>query len=322
MHKLFKHTKTQEIDITEFIGKITRRSNKKEISEEVSFEIAYSDKNIGKNFLDIGDIIYLRNEFKELWRGIIIDETVTERKSKSYKAFDYGWYLNKNEEIYQFNNTVSENIKKICKDFDIPVNVIIDIPTQFNKITRGNLKEIISKMLELAEKEQGKKYIWQMIENKFNLIEREDNVVWYDTNMFGLNTDITQTISSPTHKRTIENMKNAIKVVTQEDNEATTLAYNEDRDSIAKYGRLQKIEQLSKDDKDKATSIANNYLKNINLIEHDISIELPGYDDMRANKVLQLNEPVTGIIGKFLVSDCVHEITSTSHTMKLGLEVL
>ena len=61
--------------------------------------------NITKNpqfyNVEIGDIIVIKLDGKEIFSGIIINGDIT---NLSFKAVDYAWYFSKNEEIYQFED--------------------------------------------------------------------------------------------------------------------------------------------------------------------------------------------------------------------------
>lgn len=51
------------------------------------------------------------------------------------------------------------------------------------------------------------------------------------------------------------------------------------------------------------------------------SVTMLGDITVRAGRILELNEPVTGLIGKYLILDVTHTVQGGVHTMTLGLEV-
>ena len=63
------------------------------------------DFNITKNSdfynIEIGDIIVVKLDDKEIFSGVVINGDIT---NLSFKAMDYAWYFSKNEDIYQFEN--------------------------------------------------------------------------------------------------------------------------------------------------------------------------------------------------------------------------
>lgn len=321
-HKLYKLDGDNAVDLSNLCGEINRRSTAQEVSEEVSFSITSEDE-LKNDILQEGDILVLKNDTKTLWKGVVITRKSNGRFTWDIQAFDFGWYLNKNEDIYQFNNTVSENIKKILNDYQVAIGSIVDIPTTVKDVKRGTLIHMIKDMLELAEKDQGKKYRYEIRDDKFYLEELTDNPIKYTTSIINnIDEDVTKYISSPSISKSIDGLFNSIRVAGEEKNSIKQIAGSADDDSIKKYGKIQKLEFLSKDDYSKGPNIATNQLKALNRVVQSISVTLLGNDDCRANRVITIKEPVTGIDGNFRIKKCSHKITPTSHTMQLDLEVL
>lgn len=321
MHKLYKQSGNDLTDISNFCADIKKRSTKREVSEELNFKVVGDDVYKLNETLKEGDIIVLKSNNKVYFKGVVVTLDISGRKDKTVKCFDFGYYLNKNEAIYQFDSSVSENIKKILKDFDIKIGNIVEIPTLFKKVTRGTLTNIIDKMLNFAEKEQGKRYIWEMKEDAFMLQELTDKIITYTNDKIKEAENINKYISRPTRKVSIEGLYNAIKVAGESENKVNDLAYKEDSANIAKYGKMQRLEYLDKGDYGKATNIANNQLKLLNKVQDTITCTLLGNDECRANRILQIEEPVTGITGKYLIISCTHRINNV-YLMDLELEVI
>jgi len=321
MHKLYKQEETDLVDITNFVGKITRRSTAKEISEEVTFDMVYDDVHILKTTLSEGDIIILKNNEKVYFKGVIITKLIKGRGKISYSAQDFGWYLNKNEDIYQFNATVSANIARILTDYELKIGSIIEIPTMFKNVSRGTLSSIINEMLELAQKEQGQKYRWEIRNELFYLEKLDETVITYTTDMIVDKENINKYLNETSHSVSIDGLYNAVKVAGEAKNKIQSLAYEQDVTNIGKYGKLQKLEYLDKDNYSLSQSIAKNQLKELNKLKEKISVTMFGNDECRANRVIEIEEPINKISGKFLINSCTHNI-GTLHTMSLELEVL
>ena len=314
MFKIYKKLGADLYDFTDVCGPLTLRSTDSEISEELNFVIK------GKS-LQEDNIIMLYEDTTKVFEGITIvadiDENIT-----SLNVFDFGWYINKNEDIYQFNSTISKCITKICNDHGIPIGGIVNIPVNFKKIIRGSLNDIISKLMEYATLNNGIKYIWEMRGGKFYLEKETTNVIVYNSSLFGANVDITKLMNNAKVKRSIEDLVNAVKVADQEDSKISVLAYKEDLASIKKYGKIQKLESISKDEKGAAPNIAVNQLKLLNKVTVTSQVILPGVIACRANKILKFDDTLVGITGSFKVKQCTHNITSTSHLMNLELELM
>ena len=321
IHKLYKQNGADLIDISNFVGNVSRRSTRGEISEELTFKMPNNEILVIDNPILEGDIVYLKSDDVVIFKGIVVSRSMQAREEMVITCYDFGWYLNKNENIYQFNASISDNITRILSEYGIKIGYIETIPTFLKDTKRGTLSSIIKEMIEFGEKDQGIKYRWEMREDSFYLEPIDYNPVTYTTSQIADNEDVLKYIGQPNHKTSIEGMYNAVFVAGESKNKVISLSYQEDTDSIDKYGKLQKLEYIDKNDYPKATNIATNQLKTLNKLQHDISIKLLGNDSCRANRVLKLTEPITGMDGDFIIKQCTHNIDNV-YTMDLTLEVI
>lgn len=320
-YNLYKVVGNDLLELTDLIGDVSKRSTANEISEELTFSMAYTPNISNINTLNEGDKVIFKVDGINRFYGIVIKKSVS-KTNIGYTCNDFGWYMNKNEEIYQFNDTVANNVKKICKDFGIEIGYLTNIPTRFNKIVKGNLSSIIKEMTDLATKDQGIKYYWYVSNAKFYL-ERFNASRIIFTNPILKGNNITDFISDNySSSASIDGMYNAVKAVDSEENRVTQLAYQQDLNSINKYGKIQKLESISKDDKPKALNIARNVLSENNKIQRSFSITTLGNVECRANKVLSFSEPLYGLVGNYKIKQCTHNFSNKSYTMDISLEVI
>ncbi|MEG0775500.1 hypothetical protein [Clostridium sp.] len=316
MHKLIRNI--GQMDVTGDVGYITRRSSINELAEQLDFNLSHNKVGL----INPGNLVLLFNDNKEIYQGVVISDNAQGKNSIEYHAMDYAFYLNKNEDIYQFNTTASDAIRTICQGYGIPIGYIVSIPTKIKKILSGTLSDIIKEILELAEKDQGIKYTMEMIANKFYIEKKIDKVIKLTTNLFGTNLDITKFIANPSRTRSIENMKNSIQIIQSGEESFKVITTARDYSLIERYGWLQQNYEIDEKDIAKAKNIANNMLKDLGKIFEDTSFELPGHDDARAGRILELSESFTGMSGRYLIKDCTHNIANGIHKMQLGLELI
>src|SRR5690606_15597533 len=150
-------------DITMMTGSINWRSNVDELGDEISFDLVTSPRYFPRSPVDLGDIVILKNGNEEITRAVVVDESKSE-DAVSHTAFDYAFYLNKSNAVYQFKKMrADECIKKICRDFNVPVGYIAPIPTIITKIYNDVLvSDIIRDILEAAERARKTKYLLEM----------------------------------------------------------------------------------------------------------------------------------------------------------------
>ncbi|WLR52469.1 hypothetical protein LC040_06085 [Bacillus tianshenii] len=321
-HELWIVKDSTMTNITPLIGTIQWRSNKDELGDEITFDIAFNDdRYFPVNPCDIGDLVILKNG-EEITRGIIVEEDKKGRKSIPYTVFDYAFYLNKSNAIYQFNGVAADQaIHKILKDFGVPVGTIVAMPTKIKKIFNNKkVSDIIKEIVKQVEQEQGKKYLMEMREGKFYLEKQEERIIKGKFRLAAnlAEHDITQAISNPSRKRSIIDMKNAVQIVSEE----KVIAETKNDSLISKYGKLQEVVTIDKEELPKANTIALNTLKDLGKVSEESGLEFIGDDRFRAGRLCEINEPITGLQGTYLITDVNHTISNGIHTMVPGLEAV
>lgn len=321
MHQLYNLSNNLQTNITPLVGNISWRSNINELGEQLDFEIAFNDdRYFPINPVDIGSVILLENE-DEIFRGIVVSEQKNGRGAIGYTCFDYAFYLNKSKEIYQFNRVPGKTaIETILNDFNVPIGSIAPITTVINKIYNDKLiSDIIRDIMDTAEKEKGTKYRMEMRQGKLYIEKQEDLVIKAAFKLADniQEYDVTTAIASPSRKRTIENMKNSIKLVA--DNKI--IAQSKDDKLIEQYGVLQEVKAVNDKDKVQAKNMAQNMLKELGKIFEENSVEMLGNDNVRAGRIMEIEEAVTGMSGQYLITDVTHTLKNGIHRMQVGLGV-
>ncbi|MGE8080514.1 XkdQ/YqbQ family protein [Peribacillus loiseleuriae] len=320
-HELWLLKQTTMTNITPLVGSINWRGNTDELGDQISFTIAVNDHYFPANPCSLGDVVILKNGAYEITRAVIVEETKNGRSPIAYSAFDYAFYLNKSNAVYQFNKLAADKcIRKILADFKIPIGNIASMPTKIDKIFNDEqVSTIINKIIETVEQVQGVKYLMEMRQGKLHIEKQTDLTVkgvfkLYNT---GGSYDVTAAISNPSRKRSITNMINSIQVVSND----KVVLKKDDTTMLNKYGRLQKVVTLDENTKLTAAQVAQNELKALSKIVEESSIELIGDDRVRSGRLFVVTEPITGIKGTYLIKDVNHRISGGIHKMSVGLGV-
>lgn len=313
------------LDITPYCNTKAWNSELNALSTQLSFNYTYNDSDIFKKLdvIELGDHIVLSNGRNRIGTFVVISESYNGRFGKSFTCNDYGWYLNKNKTIIQFNKiSASSAISKLLDKFSIK-HSLVGIKTNINKIYNNQtISEIIDDILEQATQETGKKYYYEIIDDTFILTDRASNIVKdLIVDLGYTKVKILDIISNSTHSRNIEDLKNTVLVVSGDEKSTKVIATAEDASNISKYGLLQEI--ISVDDKQigQARNIANTTLKDLNRVIEDISLELLGHDDIRAGRMIEIVEPVTKIQGTYLIKSANHTENNGIHKVSIQLGV-
>ena len=319
-HKLWTAQQNKLVNITPITGDITWRSSTEELGQQLDFSLANNDtKLFPKNTVDVGNLIVLKRE-EELFRGIVVTENKRGREPIVYSGLDVAFYLNKSKSFYQFNKVPADKaIRKILTDFRVPIGNIAKMPTIIKEIfPNESPAEIIKKIIDQTQKDQGRKYRMEMRLGKFYIDRQTDLLV---KGQFKLASnlkpwDVKHSISGPSRTRSIEEMKNSIQIV----NENKVVATLEDNQLIRQYGLLQEVVEVQDKNISQARNIAKNMLKDLGKVLEEVSLEMLGDDRVRAGRLIEIEEPVTGLKGRYLIQSVTHSLKNGIHRMALDLE--
>lgn len=321
-HELWIIKENEMKNITPMVGEIGWQSNIDQLGQELDFNIPFNDSRFfpGKP-CEIGDLVLLKNK-EEIFRGIIVAEQKNGRQPIQFTVFDFAFYLNKSEGIYQFNGiSATKAITQMLRDFNVPMGSIAALPTLINKIYQGqSISEIIKDILDQAEAETGEKYRMEMVAGKLN-IQRQADLIVKGTFSLASNLNpysIQSSISSPSRSQSIVDMKNSVKLV-YDNNIVTSLA---DNDLVKQYGLLQQVIEIDEGETVRAKTIAANALRDMGKILEDNSLSMMGDDGVRAGRMIEIEEEITGMKGIYLIKSCSHTVKNGVHTMSLGLGVI
>lgn len=312
-----KNNKNRTIDITNIVK--TGMKLKKSINEfawVLDFNIT---RNNIFNDVEIGDIIIIKINNKEIFSGIVITGDIT---NLSFKAVDYAWYFSKNEEIYQFEDVESSVvIRKLIETFGGTAGNIEATNTMVDKFYFGKtLGAIIKEIIDSIKKLENQEFRFFYRETKFHFERSKKNkflrnqytplkslkAILNDYSFNALNY-----IKEPKRKLSIEEMHNAIKVYKTSGKEYIQMSGARDKNNIDKYGLMQKLISFKDNDLNKGTITADNILAQENKVKETISIEISTLSEfIYDGEVLELNYEKYGIKGVYEVKGITYTFTN------------
>ena len=295
------------------VSNLTFSTSKDTLGMQAEFNIIYRNKEL----VHAGDTVQLTINDNVFATLKVIDVQRDGIKPRKVTCFDYGFYLNENEVVIQFKNIPADQaLRELLNRFNINAQ-ITSLPYKIKRIYKGEkVSDVIRDILEQCTAVSGYRYFFEM-RNKTLVIDRIQN------NRISRNFNV---ILNPSTRESMHNLKNQVVVVTDEEDSIKAYTTVKDDASIRKYGLLQKVEQIGAEDKSKAQKVAQETLKALNKLELTSSLELLGglRTDLRANCIITLNEPKTGMSGEYLIKSAIHTVkNSTSHhTVALEVEKL
>lgn len=252
---------------------------------------------------------------KEVLRGILTDKSFDKSKLYQYSGFDYGFYLNKNEIIIQFNKVkIDTAIKQLCAKIGVPCGNICNINAYVTKIFKDNtVSDIIIELLEMARKKTGAKYIFSCQCGKLEIIDTMAECESIIELTDGQELKIADSLGNISYSESIQELKNSIQIVDSGEKSIFVVASARDNESISKYGLLGQVESVDKDDKTSKSVIANNLLKDLNKITTSVRVEMLGTDDLKKGSILNFNYPEYNLSGNYYAKTTKHNISNNIH---------
>ncbi len=250
---------------------------------------------------------------KELFRGIIMKQTYTNRKTMSITAYDNGIYLSNNKDSFTYKNiTASEVFKDCLKRFGIPYSEAADTGYKISELTKSGATawDIISDALSQTYKAKGIRYYVMSDKGKLKLIKRKENIVqWVIENG--------QNLISYSYSNSIENIKTRIKILSKE-GEVVSQKVNPEIEK--RIGIFQDIGKPDEDaEKAKSVELAANLLKESGNPNRSFNVEAMGIAEVYSGVGVFIVIKEIGMSRTFYVEEDVHTFNDNKHNMKLKL---
>lgn len=294
--------------ITHIVGNLTWRNSLYELSTVMTFETPKSDAEYLKELIyvpQVGDIVQQVTN-GEIFRGVIKDVDDGDMNVNKYTAVDLGWYLNKTKQTYQFKNISASNaIKELCADLSIPISTLPELNATIDDIYFD--KTVSDILTDILDKCTGD-YNFDFVPEGLRVYEIGTLIAYPE---FRIADNIPQMYSvafrgEVSHTQSIEDMRNSIKITSEQDNVYSELKVLQDRESISKYGFLQEVVKIDPENEN-ADTVAAEKLSELNRIGETYSFTIiEKYDSYtRAGEVIS-------------VDGVSYVIESTDHSFKGG----
>jgi hypothetical protein len=130
---------------------------------------------------------------------------------------------------------------------------------------------------------------------------------------------IADSLSDIEYSESIQDLKNSITLIDDNDKKTYVVASASDSKSISNYGLLGQIESIDKDDKTSKSIIAKNMLAELNKITTSIKVTLLGSDLFKKGSILALDYPEYGVSGNYYAKNTSHAVKNKIHIVNAEL---
>lgn len=249
----------------------------------------------------------------ELFRGIIMSQTQSNKKMLTFTAYDNGIYLANNKDTFTYENkTASEVFKDCCTRFGLPMGEVANCSYKIPELTKSKTTafDAIADALSLDFDATGIRHYVASEKGKLKLLTRRENIMQWVI-------EVGQNLSTYTYTRSIESIKTRVKMVSKE---GTTLAEKKNAALEKKIGVFQEID---KPDESLTTAQINDLISSIldekSTPERTLNVEAVGIAEVISGIGVYIIIPELGLSRTFYVDEDTHVFEDNKHTMTLKL---
>ncbi len=308
---LYRDSKT--FDISELVESIKWKGRKGSAARSVS--ISLLDCKGAQSGIDVtkGHQLIFSYKGKELFRGMIMSQQQSESFKMPITAYDNGIYLSNNKDTFVYENkTVHDIFIDVCKRFGIKYSDVAKTSYKIPELTKSKTTawDAILDAISQDFKATGTKYYVNSSKGVLSLIKRRENILQWVLETGG-------NIMSYTYKKSIEDIKTRLKILSDEDK---VYAVKKNTELEKKIGIFQDIEKKDDDlSEAKLQEHIKETLKEISTPEISLSVEALGIPDVISGVGVYVIIDELGIKRTFYVDEDTHTFKGGSHTMNLTL---
>lgn len=250
---------------------------------------------------------------KELFRGIIMTQTQTNRKKLQFTAYDNGIYLANNKDTFTYENkTASDVFRDCCTRFGLPMGEVAKCSYKIPELTKSKTTafDAIADALSLDFDATGIRHYVASDKGKLSLLTRRENIMQWVI-------EVGQNITTYSYTRSIEDIKTRVKMVSKE---GTTVAEKKNAALEKRIGVFQEIDQP---DESLTTAQVNDLIASIleekSTPERTLNVEAVGIAEVISGIGVYIIIPELGLSRTFYVDEDTHTFKDNMHTMTLKL---
>ena len=306
----------QGYDVTQLVESVQWKGRKGSSSRTISVTLidddGYKHARSGIDVEQGVQCLFSYND-KELFRGIIMTQTQSNRKRLTFTAYDNGIYLANNKDTFTYENkTASEVFRDCCTRFGLPVGEVAECTYRIPELTKPKTTvfDTIADALSLDFDATGIRHYVASDKGKISLLTRRENIMQWVI-------EVGQNLTTYSYTRSIEDIKTRVKMVSKE---GTTLAEKSNSALEAKIGVFQEIDQP---DESLTTAQINDLISSMldekSTPERTLSVEAVGIPEVISGIGVYIIIPELGLSRTFYVDEDTHTFRDNLHTMSLKL---
>lgn len=297
-------------DITTILTMWTWSGDKATISRQLSGTVAYIE-NSQLPVPEIGDLVTMLEGTEKKFVGIILQRSLgSEDSTMDFTAFDYGYYLQRNDGTYKFTGASPEEMTRlVCGDRSIPVAQLPSTGIQlWRKFAGVKLNQLITTVWTLASEKNGKTYALRY--TPAGLLVKERSV-----SQSSLVLKASSNLMDATTKEDASQMVNSVAIY---DSNGNFLRRIGDSDAQKLCGVMEQHITQSEGKEADAHATARKALED-GRQKRTVTVNVLGDTALLTGETVEVREAKTGLTGIFWIDADIHTWKNKNYYSKLTL---
>ena len=297
-------------DITTILTMWTWSGDKATISRQLSGTVAYIE-NSQLPVPEIGDLVTMLEGTEKKFDGIILQRSLgSEDSTMDFTAFDYGYYLQRNDGTYKFTGASPEEMTRlVCGDRSIPVAQLPSTGLQlWRKFAGVKLNQLITTVWTLASEKNGKTYALRY--TPAGLLVKERSV-----SQSSLVLKASSNLMDATTKEDASQMVNSVAIY---DSNGNFLRRIGDSEAQKLCGVMEQHVTQSEGKEADADATARKALED-GRQKRTVTVNVLGDTGLLTGETVEVREAKTGLTGIFWIDADIHTWKNKNYYSKLTL---
>lgn len=297
-------------DITTILTMWTWSGDKATISRQLSGTVAYIE-NSRLPVPEIGDLVTMLEGTEKKFVGIILQRSLgSEDSTMDFTAFDYGYYLQRNDGTYKFTGASPEEMTRlVCGDRSIPVAQLPSTGIQlWRKFAGVKLNQLITTVWTLASEKNGKTYALRY--TPAGLLVKERSI-----SQSSLVLKASSNLMDATTKEDASQMVNSVAIY---DSNGNFLRRIGDSDAQKLCGVMEQHITQSEGKEADADATARKALED-GRQKRTVTVNVLGDTALLTGETVEVREAKTGLTGIFWIDADIHTWKNKNYYSKLTL---
>ena len=297
-------------DISDLLINWTWSGDKAAISRQLVGEIAYIEGS-GLPVPEVGDLVTMADDTERLFTGIILLRSLgSEDSTMSFTAYDYGYYLQRNDGTYKFTGAPAEAMTRMaCSDLGLPVAQLPATGVQlWRKFAGVKVNQIITTAWSLASEKTGCSYAIRW--TPAGLLVKERTA--------GGSSLVLKASSNLMDAVTKEDATQMVNSVAIYDSNGNLIRRTGDAAAQRLYGTMERHITQSKDKEADAAASARKILED-GKFQRTVTVNVLGDTSLLTGETVVVREAKTGLTGVFWIDADIHTWKNKNYYTKLTL---